>query len=241
MPSSRYSPAGVVSGSTATSADAGKTSASRQTFVSGNAARLAGEDLRAKILALANAGPDARLALHGTRLTISHGDAMRTIDLASLPAVIPEFRASEISGTQNPKHQPPLGPGSTRVRAPAGMTGDAVVLEGHGTWDPPTTPLDENGQGVPYATYGFAAQMAELMHHHAEQIDLARCTTIAAGQECFAGSEPGDDPMLGYVGVRWLGTGGVIDGLYSGVLLLAASGASGMLTGTAGMLPVAIG
>ena len=64
---------------------------------------------------------------------------------------------------------------------------------------------------------------------------------IEAGPDIIPGSEPGDDPMLGYVGVRWLGTGGVIDGLYSGVLLLAASGASGMLTGTAGMLPVAIG
>ena len=36
------------------------------------------------------------------------------------------------------------------------------MLEGVGTWDPPTTPLDANGQGIPYATYGFAAQMAEV-------------------------------------------------------------------------------
>src|SRR5262249_38838372 len=49
----------LVVGDTDLTADAGKTSASRQTFVSGNAARLAGEDLRRKILALANAGPDA--------------------------------------------------------------------------------------------------------------------------------------------------------------------------------------
>ena len=47
----------MVVGDTDLTADAGKTSASRQTFVSGNAARLAGEDLRGKILALANAGP----------------------------------------------------------------------------------------------------------------------------------------------------------------------------------------
>ena len=33
---------------------------------------------------------------------------------------------------------------------------------GEGTFDPPTEPLDENGQGIPYATYGFAAQMAEV-------------------------------------------------------------------------------
>jgi CO/xanthine dehydrogenase Mo-binding subunit len=116
----------MVVGDTDLTADAGKTSASRQTFVSGNAARLAAEDLRRKILALANAGPDARLTLEGARLSITDGEASRTIDLAKLPAQ------------------------------------GVIVLEGHGSWDPPTSALDENGQGVPYATYGFAAQMAEV-------------------------------------------------------------------------------
>jgi CO/xanthine dehydrogenase Mo-binding subunit len=36
------------------------------------------------------------------------------------------------------------------------------VLSGFGQFDPPTTMLDENGQGIPYLTYGFAAQMAEV-------------------------------------------------------------------------------
>ena len=36
------------------------------------------------------------------------------------------------------------------------------VLTGEGYFDPPTEPLDENGQGKPYATYGFAAQIAEV-------------------------------------------------------------------------------
>jgi CO/xanthine dehydrogenase Mo-binding subunit/aerobic-type carbon monoxide dehydrogenase small subunit (CoxS/CutS family) len=117
----------MVVGDTDLTQDAGKTSASRQTFVSGNAARLAAEDLRRKILALANAGPDAKLALEGARLTIADGEASRTLDLAT------------------------MAPG----------VGD-VVLEGAGQWDPPTSPLDANGQGIPYATYGFAAQMAEV-------------------------------------------------------------------------------
>ena len=104
----------MVVGDTDLTADAGKTSASRQTFVSGNAARLAAEDLRRKILALANAGPDAKLTLDGTRLTIADGEASRTIDLATLPAVIPEFRVSEISGTQSAHRTQPLGPGSAR-------------------------------------------------------------------------------------------------------------------------------
>ncbi len=124
LPTSAFS---MVVGDTDLTADAGKTSASRQTFVSGNAARLAGEDLRGKILALANAGPNARIALEDGVLLIEEGEASRTIDLGSLEQ---------------------------------GENG--VVLEGHGTWDPPTTTLDENGQGVPYATYGFAAQMAEV-------------------------------------------------------------------------------
>ena len=121
----------MVVGDTDLTADAGKTSASRQTFVSGNAARLAAEDLRRKILALANAGPAAKLTLDGPRLTIADGESSREIDLASIRSTQPtEFAA--------------------------------VVLEGLGRWDPPTTPLDANGQGVPYATYGFAAQMAEV-------------------------------------------------------------------------------
>jgi len=35
-------------------------------------------------------------------------------------------------------------------------------LMGEGVFDPPTTPLDKDGQGVPYATYAFAAQMATV-------------------------------------------------------------------------------
>ena len=36
------------------------------------------------------------------------------------------------------------------------------MLLGSGTFDPPTTPLDADGQGMPYATYAFAAQIAEV-------------------------------------------------------------------------------
>jgi CO/xanthine dehydrogenase Mo-binding subunit/aerobic-type carbon monoxide dehydrogenase small subunit (CoxS/CutS family) len=117
----------LVVGDTAVTADAGKTSASRQTLVSGNATRLAAATLRGEILSLANAGPDARLALDGRSLHIVDGEASRTIDLSALPA--------DDAG---------------------------VVLSGEATWDPPTTPLDSDGQGVPYVSYGFAAQMAEV-------------------------------------------------------------------------------
>ena len=109
--------------------DAGKSSASRQTFVSGRAAQRAGADLRAKILALVNAGPDASLRLEGRELRIIGGNGVEhTVALGRLPVV----------------------------------EGEDVVLEGRGVFDPPTTPLDENGQGIPYATYGFAAQIVSV-------------------------------------------------------------------------------
>ena len=41
-------------------------------------------------------------------------------------------------------------------------TPTATVAVGEGYFDPPTVPLDADGQGVPYATYGFAAQIAEV-------------------------------------------------------------------------------
>ena len=36
------------------------------------------------------------------------------------------------------------------------------VLSAQETYDPPTTALDANGQGVPYAVYGYGAQIAEV-------------------------------------------------------------------------------
>ena len=114
-----------VLGDTDLTPDAGKTSASRQTFVSGKAAELAGADLRQSLLRLANAGPEARLRLEGAAVLVEDGDGERRIDLASLPA-----------------------------------DADGAVLRGIGTFDPPTTPLDGDGQGIPYATYAFAAQIA---------------------------------------------------------------------------------
>jgi CO/xanthine dehydrogenase Mo-binding subunit len=71
--------------------------------VSGNAVRLAAEDLRAQLARLGNA------------------------DLSLLPEVA-----------------------------------KGCVAMGRGRFDPPTTALDADGQGVPYATYGFAAQLADV-------------------------------------------------------------------------------
>jgi CO/xanthine dehydrogenase Mo-binding subunit/aerobic-type carbon monoxide dehydrogenase small subunit (CoxS/CutS family) len=115
----------IVMGDTDLTADAGKTSASRQTFVSGKAVELAGRELRAKLLALLEASPDAALSLEGSLIRARDANGEHQYDLAWLPA----RQGSD-------------------------------VLRGEGAFDPPTSPQDENGQGAPYATYAFAAQLA---------------------------------------------------------------------------------
>jgi aldehyde oxidoreductase len=120
-----------VMGDTDRTADAGKSSASRQTFVSGNAAKAAGAALRRTLierLGLA-AADDAEVYLHvdGYRLVAQANRVCRGADLREWPA---------------------------------DANGDLATASG--SFNPPTVPLDADGQGVPYATYGFAAQLAEL-------------------------------------------------------------------------------
>jgi aldehyde oxidoreductase len=131
----------LVSGDTDRTRDAGKSSASRQTFVSGNAARLAGEDLRRQLLALAEVGETAQIQLGEGQARFSEGHRqVGAIDLVELPAL----QASD-------------------------------VLIGRGTYDPHTTPLDADGQGVPYETYAFGAQVATV------EVDTELGTTVVLG------------------------------------------------------------
>jgi CO/xanthine dehydrogenase Mo-binding subunit/aerobic-type carbon monoxide dehydrogenase small subunit (CoxS/CutS family) len=108
---------------TDTTPDCGKTSASRQTFVTGNAARLAGLALRKQILRLANVGEDAALSFEPGAVALGE----TRIDLSALPVNQAGF-----------------------------------VIECVETYDPPTTTLDENGQGEPYAVFGSGAHLAEI-------------------------------------------------------------------------------
>ncbi len=76
----------LVTGDTDRTADAGKTSASRQTFVSGKAAELAGQDLRARILRRVNAGPDASLELVDGAVVVREAGHAQRLDLGLLEA-----------------------------------------------------------------------------------------------------------------------------------------------------------
>jgi len=109
------------------SPDCGKTSASRQTFVSGNAAVLAGRQLRQKIVGLRGIGNTAEFRLCDGRVQFSENSLSNYVDLR-------ELRLDE----------------------------RGYVLSAEATYDPPTKTLDENGQGIPYAVYGFGAHLAEV-------------------------------------------------------------------------------
>ncbi|MEX0502949.1 molybdopterin-dependent oxidoreductase [Alphaproteobacteria bacterium LSUCC0719] len=122
----------LVGPDTAITPDCGKTSASRQTFITGKAAELAGRQLRADILRHSNMDDDCEIRLDGAAIVITGAADRQRIDLTTLP--VDQF---------------------------------GYVLRAEETYDPPTVPLDADGQGEPYAVYGYGAQVVEL------EVDLA--------------------------------------------------------------------
>ncbi len=107
--------------------DCGKTSASRQTYITGMAAKLAGESLRAKLLRMGNVSANAHIEIKESVIELQDGSQTATINISKMAEN--EF-------------------------------GYAIMAEE--SYDPPTTPLDEQGQGNPYALYGYGAQLMEL-------------------------------------------------------------------------------
>jgi aldehyde oxidoreductase len=126
----------IIGPDTALTPDCGKTSASRQTFITGRAAQASGAALRAEILRHTNLSMLDEISIEGTSLTVKYGSQSRTIALEAL------------------------------------QTDDnGYVLSAEETYDPPTTILDANGQGTPYALYGYGAQIAEV------EVDMTLGTT----------------------------------------------------------------
>ncbi len=117
----------LISGDTAITPDCGKTSASRQTFVTGKAAYMAGSKLRDEILNLAGACKCGSIEFGHRGITVTENGKAQALALDRLP-----------------------------------LDRYGYVITSEATFDPPITPLDENGQGNPYAVYGFGAHMAEI-------------------------------------------------------------------------------
>ncbi len=116
----------LVGADTDISPDAGKTSASRQTFVSGNAARLAGSALRAQLLRLANLG-EAIVELGSGTISLHQGAQRHTIDLATLP--LNEFGyALMAEETYDPPTKPLNGKGQGEPYAQYGYGAQLVEL-----------------------------------------------------------------------------------------------------------------
>jgi CO/xanthine dehydrogenase Mo-binding subunit len=122
----------LVSADTLTTTSAGATSASRQTYISGNAVMDASRKLADVLLS------EAALIMGVDRheLVLEHGAArLRRDSEKSVPF--------------------------ERIAKRAHHTG--IPLKWQGYFDPETVPLDpESGQGVPYATYAFGAQLADV-------------------------------------------------------------------------------
>ncbi|MFO1153816.1 MAG: molybdopterin cofactor-binding domain-containing protein [Rhodospirillales bacterium] len=118
----------LVRADTARTADAGKTSASRQTFVSGQAVVRAGQALQAAVRRLVNGGESASVHINDGSVVIDDGARHHRLDLGELMA-----------------------------------DADGLVVRAEGSFDPPTSELDGAGQGEPYATYAFGAQVAEVV------------------------------------------------------------------------------
>lgn len=112
---------------TDTTPDAGKSSASRQTFVTGNATLRAATALRARLLEVTGASDEATFEVREDGLWVRDRGDVRRVDLSG-----------------------------------ATPDGDGLVLSATGTFDPPTVPLDADGQGSPYAMFGYGAHLAEL-------------------------------------------------------------------------------
>lgn len=126
---------------TSVTPDAGKTSASRQTYVSGNATYLAATSLRNQVLDAAGVVDDDRV------------DAQIDCGPDGLGVLVRGQRC-ELADTS-----------LVEVEGP-------YVVMAEETYDPPTVTLDENGQGVPYAVFGFGVQLVEV------DVDTATGRTI---------------------------------------------------------------
>ncbi|TPM64149.1 aldehyde oxidase [Mesorhizobium sp. B2-2-4] len=113
---------------TAITPDAGKTSASRQTFVTGKAAEKAGRALRDEILRFANVSQKASLQLDGPTIIICEGEAIRRVHLGALEADADGFvfRAEE---TYDPPTLPLDGKGQGKPYAVYGYGAQIAELE----------------------------------------------------------------------------------------------------------------
>lgn len=113
---------------TDTTPDAGKTSASRQTYVSGNAAFAAGQSLRKQLLALVEASEESSFEVEGPDFLIHDRGAVKRVDLNALPAVEGDLVAVAVA-TYDPPTTPLDAKGQGEPYAVFGFGAQLTELE----------------------------------------------------------------------------------------------------------------
>lgn len=122
----------MVVADTGETTSAGATSASRQTYISGNAVKQAAEKLADVLLTEA-------------------------VNKLKVPKTSLVFNQGYVASRQDPEHRIDLAWLARHAH------NKGIPLSWTGYFDPETTALDPHtGQGVPYATYAFACQLAAL-------------------------------------------------------------------------------
>lgn len=122
----------IISADTGVTPDAGASSASRQTYISGNAVRLAAEKVRDQIIAMAS-------------------------EILNIPTEAVSLSLGEVWNCGKSS-------GMSIKEVVLKCRGRGILTLGHGSYNPTTTTLDpETGKGIPYETYAFATQVAEVV------------------------------------------------------------------------------
>jgi CO/xanthine dehydrogenase Mo-binding subunit len=120
----------LVAADTKLTTNAGATSASRQTYISGNAVKQAAEQLA----------------------DVLKTEAVNRLRVAKSALI---FDRGDVVVREKPDQRVAFSDLARRAHA------KGIALSWQGYFDPETVPLDpQTGQGVPYATYAFAAQLA---------------------------------------------------------------------------------
>ena len=146
----------VVSADTGVTPDGGATSASRQTYISGNAVRLAAQEAKKVLIETAAA------MLVVTPDEIAVGNKMLSVkQTAEQSQYLTDCQGEcRLDLGLSPKGR---GLSVRLVDCIAQCRSTGKLTIGHGWFNPDTTGLDpETGQGKPYATYAFATQIAEV-------------------------------------------------------------------------------
>ena len=148
----------VLAGDTGQSPDAGASSASRQTYISGNAVLRAAREAKANIYAMA-----ADMLGVAAESLVGENGIIRVAPRASEQLSDCQGACQGSLGLNLTPESDPKGTSVSFKEAVAKCRMNGIMSIGSGWFNPPTTGLDPvTGAGDPYGSYAFATQVAEV-------------------------------------------------------------------------------